>query len=169
MKYIVISDIHGGIENLYKILDIYRSIKCDKLIILGDLFSYGIDYNKDKIISTLNNFKENIICVRGNCDNYIEDILFDMPYALNIHINGYNSLLTHGHLYDTEYLLNSSNDIIMTGHTHRPKIEKINDKLFINPGSITKSRQGPNSFILITESDITIRTLDNEVMETYIF
>lgn len=169
MKYIVISDIHGGIENLIKVLDIYKNIGCKKLIILGDLFDYGIDYNREKIINTLNKFKENILCVRGNCDKYIEGVSFEMPYVLNIDINGHNFLLTHGHLYDTQYLLNSPNDIILTGHTHKSEIKKINDKLFLNPGSIAKSRKGPNSFILITESDITIRTLNNDIIETYIF
>ena len=76
MKYMVISDIHGGINNLNKVLDIYVKEHCSKLLILGDLFNYGIDLNKEDIVNRLNLMKENIIAVSGNCDNNIKDILF---------------------------------------------------------------------------------------------
>ena len=49
MKYMIISDIHGDIYKLNTVLDIYNKEKCDKLIVLGDLFNYGIDLNKNDI------------------------------------------------------------------------------------------------------------------------
>ena len=80
MKYMVISDIHGGIYELNSVLDIYKKENCSKLIILGDLFNYGFDLNREDILNRLNIMKESIIAVRGNCDNNINNILFDMPY-----------------------------------------------------------------------------------------
>ena len=129
MKYMVISDIHGNINCLNKVLDIYRKEECSKLLILGDLFNYGIDYYREDIINRLNLMSDNIIAVSGNCDNNIIGIKFAMPY------------------------INKTN---------------LNNKLFINPGSISKSRKGNNSFIIVNDNIITIRNLDNKVIKKFV-
>ena len=167
MKYMVISDIHGNIDNLNKVLDIYVMEKCSKLLILGDLFNYGIDYYKDDIINRLNLMKDNIIAVSGNCDNNITGILFNMPYTYEININNKQLFLTHGHLYNKEYLCKTSSDIIFLGHSHVSDIEQIGNKLFVNPGSISKSRRGENSFIIVDEDSITIRNIYNEIINSF--
>jgi len=169
MKYMIISDIHGGIYELNKVLDIYYEEKCSKLLILGDLFNYGFSINRDDIVNRLNSMKGSIIAVSGNCDNNIKDILFDMPYINKTNINNKNIVLTHGHLYSKDYLSNLDSDIIFTGHSHVASIEIINNKLFINPGSISKSRRGENSFAIIDEEKVTIRNLDNEILKKYNF
>lgn len=165
MKYIVISDIHGGIYELNRVLDIYNKEHCSKLLILGDLFNYVFDLNREDIVNRLNMVKESIICVRGNCDYNINGIMFDIPYFKELNINNKNVYLTHGHLFDKKYLYNLEVDIIFTGHSHLASIEKIENKLFINPGSISKSRRGDNSFCIVNENNITIRNLDNEIIE----
>lgn len=167
MKYMVISDIHGDIYKLNTVLDIYNEEKCNKLIVLGDLFNYGIDLNKNNIINRLNLMKENIIYVRGNCDINVSKLEFDTPYSKDIIINDKKIFLNHGHLYTMEYLLGSNYDIIIFGHTHVPKIEEKYNKLFLNPGSISKSRSGENSFMLIENNIITIRNLNNIVLMDY--
>lgn len=167
MKYMIISDIHGDIYKLNTVLDIYNKEKCNKLIVLGDLFNYGIDLNKNDIINRLNLMKENIIYVRGNCDINVVKLEFDTSYSKDININNKAVLLTHGHLYTTEYLLGSNYDIIISGHTHVPLIEKIHNKLFLNPGSISRSRSGENSFMIIHDNIITIRNLENSLIMDY--
>jgi len=164
MKYMIISDIHGDIYNLNKVLDIYVKECCNKLIILGDLFNYGIDLNREDIINRLNLMKDNIIYVRGNCDNNINGILFDSPYMKEININNKLVLLTHGHLYSKEYLLGSNYDIVITGHTHVSCIEKLYDKFFINPGSISKSRSGENSFMILCYDTIFLKNIENRIL-----
>ena len=168
MKYMVISDIHGGIYELNKVLDIYVKEHCSKLLILGDLFNYGFDLNREDIVNRLNSMKDNIIAVSGNCDNNISDILFDMPYIDKTTLNNKVITLTHGHLYSKDYLSNLDADIILIGHSHVANIEIVNDKIFINPGSISKSRSGENSFVIIDESKITIINLDNQILKEYI-
>lgn len=164
MKYMVISDIHGGINELNKVIDIYIKEQCSKLLILGDLFNYVIDLNRNDIINRLNYMKDNIVAVSGNCDSNIKDILFDMPYINEVKLNNKTITLTHGHLYSKDYLSNLNTDIILTGHTHVANIERINNKIFINPGSISKSRSGENSFAILDENIITIRNLDNKIL-----
>lgn len=167
MKYMVISDIHGGIYELNKVLDIYFKEQCSKLLILGDLFDYGFSITRNDILNRLNSMKDSIVSVSGNCDNNIKDILFDMPYINNINLNNKNITLTHGHLYNKNYLSELDTDIIFIGHSHISNIENINNKLFINPGSISKSRMGENSFAIIDEEKVTIRNLENEILEKY--
>ena len=163
----IISDIHGGIYELNKALDIYFKESCSKLLILGDLFDYGFDMTRDDIINRLNSMKDSIIAVRGNCDNNIKDILFDMTYINNINLNNKNTTLTHGHLYSKNYLSELDTNIIFTGHSHVTNIETINNKLFINPGSISKSRRGEDSFAIVDDNKVTIRNLDNEIIDEY--
>lgn len=163
----VISDIHGGIYELNQVFDIYSKENCNKLIILGDLFSYGFDLNREDIVNKLNLMKENIIAVRGNCDNNINDILFDMPYINDFKLNNKKILITHGHLYNKDYLSKLDFNIVLTGHSHVSDIDEINNKLFVNPGSISKSRSGDNSFAIIDENNITIRNLYNNILKEH--
>ena len=160
----VISDIHGGIDELNKVLEIYFNEEFDKLIILGDLFNYGIDLNRNKIINKLNLLKDNILFVRGNCDYNLDNILFDTPYMLEININNNKVLLTHGYLYSMDYLLGSNYNIIISGHTHVADIIRKHDKLFLNPGSITKPRKGEKSFIAIKDNEVYLKNLDNKIL-----
>ena len=165
MKYMIISDIHGGIYELNKVLDIYYKEHCSKLLILGDLFDYGFNINRNDIVNRLNIMKDSIIAVRGNCDNNINNILFDMPYIDNFKLNDKKITITHGHLYSKDYLLNLDSDLIFIGHHHVPEILEIKNKVLINPGSISKSRSGENSFAIIDDKSITIRNLYNEILK----
>lgn len=167
MKYMIISDVHGGIYELNKVLEIYRKEKYDTLIFLGDLFNYGIDPNKIDVVNRLNLIKNNIIAVRGNCDSSINDILFDMPYINKIKINNRKALLTHGHLFNKSHLINMEEELILIGHSHIYNIELIENKIFINPGSISKSRNGENSFAVIDENNIYIKNLNNEILKKF--
>ena len=90
-----------------------------------------------------------------------------MPYINKVNLNNKNIILTHGHLYSKEYLQNTDADIIFTGHSHIADISEVGDKLFINPGSISKSRRGENSFVIVDEDKVSIRNLDNEILKEY--
>lgn len=167
MKYMVISDIHGNIDCFNKVLEIYTKEMCEKLLILGDLVNYGIDYNIEDIINRLNYMKDSIVYVKGNCDNDLKNICFGDKFIENITLNNKKIAITHGHLFEMNYLNNLNVNIIFYGHTHVKSIKKINNKLFINPGSISKSREGENSFAIVDGNILTIRNLNNEIIEKH--
>ena len=171
MKYMVISDIHGGINELNTVLGIYVKEHCSKLLILGDLFTYGygFDRSREDIVNRLNMMKDNIIAVRGNCDNDLNNIKFDIDLIKEIELNDKKIAMTHGHLYTENQLLEMNKDIIYTGHTHRKRLVKEGDTLLANPGSVSKSRDGENSFAIVDENKITIRNLANEIIDIYYF
>ena len=44
MKYLIVSDIHGSLPALEKVLAFYREQQCDLLCILGDILNYCLLY-----------------------------------------------------------------------------------------------------------------------------
>lgn len=164
IKYMVISDIHGDIYNLSKVVKYYYEENCSKLLILGDLFDYDEVTNRNDIINRLNLLKDNIICVRGNCDIDIRNIQFEIPDEKLVKINGKKILLVHGDKTDEEYYKNSKAKIIFVGHTHIPRVTKLDKKIVANPGSISKSRYKENTFIIVDNDELTIRNLDNTII-----
>ena len=85
MKYMVASDIHGSIGAAELIINKYREIKADKLVLLGDLLYHGprndlpADYDPKAVIKLLNSVKDEIIAVRGNCDAEVDQMVLNFP------------------------------------------------------------------------------------------
>ena len=74
MKWMVASDIHGSAKYCRELLDAYEREKADRLLLLGDLLYHGPrndlpeEYAPKMVIAMLNAKKNQILCVRGNCD-----------------------------------------------------------------------------------------------------
>lgn len=177
MKYFVISDIHGSIYYLKKVMEIFEKDEYDKLIILGDELYHGPrnplpkEYSPKEVIELLNSFKDRIIAVRGNCDSEVDQMVLNYPimsdYAL-LYLNGKRVYLTHGHIYNIEKPLPmSEGDILLYGHFHIPMAERKDEIYFCNPGSISLPKNGSkNSFGILDEKSFVIKDLDeNIVME----
>lgn len=168
MKIMCISDIHGSIENLKKIIDIYREENADKLLILGDFSSYYHSSSDFEVAEILNNMAGSIIAVKGNCDNsHIDDLFnFGLGYLKTVDINGIKITLTHGHIYNRNNLPENCGNIFLSGHTHVGMIDKIGDKIIANPGSISKPRGGSKkSYIAIDDKNIELKTLNGETIK----
>ena len=163
-----ISDIHGSIENLKKVIEKFKEEDAEKLLILGDFSSYYYSSTDFEIAEILNNMAGAIIAVKGNCDNLHIDELFNfgLGYIKTIDVNGIKVTLTHGHIYNRNNLPENCGQIFLSGHTHVSMIEKNGDKIFANPGSISKPRGGTKkSYIIINEDNIELKTLDGEIIK----
>ena len=68
MKYMFVSDIHGNVEILQELIQIFEEEKADKLIILGDT-SASNNIDNEEIASILNRMATKIEVIMGNCDN----------------------------------------------------------------------------------------------------
>ena len=76
MKYMFISDVHGNIEGLKKCIMIFNKIEADKLVLLGDTSGSYYDDTNEQIAQLLNDMKDKIEVIRGNCDPQdFEDML----------------------------------------------------------------------------------------------
>ena len=69
MKIAVISDIHGNLYALMKVLEDIEDEKVDTIICLGDLVGYGPHPNE--VIAIIR--RKNIICLKGNYDASVVD------------------------------------------------------------------------------------------------
>ncbi len=169
MKVMCISDIHGSIENLKRVIEILREENAEKLLILGDFSSYYHSSSDFEVAEILNNMAGSIIAVKGNCDNsYVDDLFhFGLGYLKTIEVNGIKVTLTHGHIYNRNNLPENCGDIFLSGHTHVGMIEKIGDRIIANPGSISKPRGGTKkSYLIIDEEKIELKTLGGELIKS---
>lgn len=162
MKFIIASDIHGDINCTKALLDIFHNEKADKLILLGDILYHGprndlpSGYDPKKVITALNEISEKIICVRGNCDAEVDQMVLSFPIMDDfryIEADGLRIFATHGHHYnqDTPPRL-SDGEILIHGHTHIPKCEKFAGNYCMNPGSISIPKGGYNPSYMLYEN-----------------
>lgn len=175
MKFIIASDIHGDINSTNLILSILEEEKADKLILLGDVLYHGprndlpSGYNPKKVISALNEVKDKIICVRGNCDAEVDQMVLDFPIMNNfryIEADGLRIFATHGHHFnqDTPPKM-SPGEILIHGHTHVPKCEKFGDNYCLNPGSISIPKGGYRpSYMIYDNRCFTIKYFEGDVI-----
>ena len=155
----ILSDIHGGYYNLDRALAYYEEKNFERLFVLGDLFGYSFDDTDDEILKRLREVRNSVI-VRGNCDGFL-----DCEDIRTLVIDGTRITLTHGHRHNLMSLVRTDADIICVGHSHIPVIREYAGKIIINPGSVARSRSGPESFATIEDGYIRIRSLDYEVLE----
>ena len=162
MKVLIVSDIHGNYNNLDKVINDNKDF--DYLLILGDILS---SYCGDDIINLLNSYNTKIIAVRGNCDNMnIEKLDFSLEnYFIVTPIDNKLFFLTHGHLYDRHSDLGVDYDVYIQGHTHVPMMIEENNKLYLNPGSITLPRGGSiKSYILYESGVFYLKSVDDNTV-----
>ena len=177
MKLMVVSDIHGSAYYCEKMLECYKNENADKLVILGDILYHGPrndlpqGYAPKQVIEMLNNIKEEILCVRGNCDTEVDQMVLKFPilaeYAF-LYWNEKMIFVTHGHNFNLDKLpMLKKGDILLHGHTHIPVCETAGDITYVNPGSISIPKQkSQHSYIIIDDAGIAFKNLE---MEQYKF
>ena len=177
MKLFFISDIHGSSYYLKKALEAYKREEGKEIVILGDILYHGPrniipeGYNSKEVIDILNTFKEHIIAVKGNCDSEVDEMVLNFPilseYSL-IFYSGKRIFITHGHKYNENNPITSTRgDIVISGHTHVPRGEKVNGVYYINPGSITLPKEkSENSYGVLQGEKFFIKDLEGNVIKT---
>ena len=155
MKYMIASDIHGSEKYCRMMIEKFNEEKADRLLLLGDILYHGPrndlpeNYNPKKVIEILNEHKDSIICVRGNCDSEVDQMVLEFPvmaeYAV-IDFGGKNLIYaTHGHHFNKDNPLPMHpGDILLCGHTHIPRCDILQDFIYMNPGSVSLPKE--NSF-----------------------
>ena len=176
MKMFFISDIHGSAYFLEKALERYEIEKADMIFILGDILYHGPrndlpkGYAPKKVIPMLNELKDRITVVQGNCDGYVDGMVLefpiDAPYSQIIMENGKRLFLTHGHIYNEDNLpALPDGTAFIYGHTHIYRAEKKNGITFINPGSISIPKGGnPATYGILEDGVFTVKDLEGNEM-----
>ena len=177
MQYLLVSDIHGDFNELEFIISKFNELKCEKIICLGDFLYHGprndlpSGYNPKKCVELLNQYKEKIIAINGNCDAEVDQMVlkFKLNKELSLSLFNHNFYLVHGHHLDE--IKNMSEDtIVLHGHTHIFGVYKKDNITFINPGSISIPRNGlPKTYGLINENGIQIFDKNDNILLKFDF
>ena len=172
MKIIIASDIHGSAHYCRKLLDAYRAEGAQMLLLLGDVLYHGPrndlpeEYAPKTLIPMLNAMKNEIICVRGNCDTEVDQMVLEFPiladYAVIPLENGGLAYLTHGHRYHEQTPPPfTAKDVLLHGHTHVAGITAcVGGQPCLNPGSLSIPKMDtPPCYILLEGKRFSMRRL----------
>lgn len=143
MRILVISDSHGADYKITDILNRHSDIK--EVFFLGDNVA---DAENAQI-----NFPDRCFhIVSGNCDYFAV-----YPFSDIFFFEGKKIFFTHGHRFKVKYSLEElfkegekqNADLILFGHTHTPYEHYENGRLYLNPGSLSRSREGSPTYATV--------------------
>jgi len=172
----IASDIHGSAYYCEKLLELFQEEKADKLLLLGDILYHGPrnplpkEYSPAKVADLLNNLKENVLCVRGNCDSEVDQMVLEFPimadYAV-IEVDGVTLFATHGHIFNLENIPPfCPNTVLLNGHFHVTVCDKKKDFIYMNPGSVSLPKECTNHSCILFKNN-HFRWVDLQNKETF--
>ena len=178
MKWMIASDIHGSAYYCQELLKAYEREGADRLLLLGDLLYHGPrndlprDYAPKKVIEMLNGMKESILCVRGNCEAEVDQMVLKFPVLADYAIlcAGEKMIFaTHGHHFNTASLPPlHKGDILLHGHTHVPACEEHEDYVYMNPGSVSIPKENsPHGYMTLEGEKFLWKSLEGEVYQSF--
>lgn len=176
MKLLIASDIHGSAYYCRKLLEAYEQSGAQKMVLLGDVLYHGPrndlpkEYAPKEVIRMLNEHKDEIYAVRGNCEAEVDQMVLEFPVLADymlLMLGNRTVYATHGHIYHEDHLPPmKKGDILLHGHTHVLRAEEKGEILIWNPGSTSIPKEGnpPTYAILETneQESGTFRILDFE-------
>ncbi|BCN32974.1 phosphodiesterase [Anaeromicropila herbilytica] len=179
MKLMFASDIHGSAFYCKQMIECYRIEKAEKLILLGDLLYHGPrndlpkEYNPKAVIGMLNEIKEELLCVRGNCDAEVDQMVLEFPIMadyMTMFLDNRMLFITHGHLFHEGQLPPlKKKDILIHGHTHVQAMVDRENYTYINPGSVSLPKEeNVNSYMIYENGVFQVKDLNQNVIKEYI-
>ena len=181
MKFLIASDIHGSAYYCEKLIERIETEKADRILLLGDILYHGPrndlpkGYAPKKVIEMLNPLKDKLLCVRGNCDTEVDQMVLDFPVLADYAVIPAGDKLiyaTHGHNYNEGKLPPlCKGDILLNGHTHVSKCTVHEDFIYMNPGSVSIPKEDSfHSFMTLEDGVFKWKNLENgEVYMEYKF
>lgn len=167
MKLMIVSDIHGSAFYCRKMVKAFEREGADRLLLLGDILYHGPrndlprEYAPKDVIAMLNPLKENILCVRGNCDTEVDQMVLEFPIMAEycfLELDGQTIFATHGHVWNPQNPpMLKNGDILLNGHTHVPASEQLEktgaggvcEYTYMNPGSVSIPKKGSGHSYMI--------------------
>ena len=178
MKWMIASDIPGSACYCRQLLEAFEREQADRLLLLGDILYHGPrndlprDYAPKQVLAMLNERKQQILCVRGNCDTEVDQMVLEFPILADYCILSAGDRLiyaTHGHTHNTQTPPPlQPGDILLHGHTHIPVWEAFGEgNLYLNPGSVSIPKAGSaHSYMTLQGSTCHWKALDGSVYHT---
>ena len=174
-KLMIASDIHGSAYYCRKMLEAFDREQADRLLLLGDILYHGPrndlpkEYAPKQVIAMLNEYKDRIYAVRGNCDAEVDQMVLEFPILADYAVFPAADRLiyaTHGHHFHMSQLPPlQPGDILLHGHTHIPAWEPFGDgNLYLNPGSVSIPKaESEHSYMILQNVEAVWKNLDGEI------
>lgn len=178
MKLMFASDIHGSELWCRKTLEAFEREKPQKLCLLGDLLYHGPrndlpeGHAPKKVITLLNDVKNNLLCVRGNCDTEVDQMVLRFPVLQDsalVYADGWEMFLTHGHHNNPECLPPlCEGGIMLYGHTHIPKAENVSGIHCLGVGSVALPKENtPHCYVIYENGEFVWKDFENNEFMRY--
>lgn len=178
MKLMIASDIHGAAGFCEQMLKAYDREQADKLLLLGDILYHGPrndlpeDYAPKEVISMLNARRKELLCVRGNCDTEVDQMVLEFPIMAEyciLYQNGRMVFATHGHNFNEQNLpILKKGDILLHGHTHVPACKETEEYIYLNPGSVSIPKEGSwHGYMTLKSGFFTWKDLEGTVKQEF--
>ena len=176
MKWMIASDLHGSAYYCRKMLEAFEREGADRLLLLGDLLYHGPrndlprEYAPKEVIPLLNGKKERLLCVRGNCDAEVDQMVLEFPVLADYAVLPVGRRLiyaTHGHIYHVKNLPPlAPGDVLLHGHTHVPAWTEFGQgNLYLNPGSVSIPKEdSPHSYMTLEENTMQWKELESSAV-----
>ena len=176
MKWMIASDLHGSAYYCRKMLEAFEREGADRLFLLGDLLYHGPrndlprEYAPKEVIPLLNGKKEVLLCVRGNCDAEVDQMVLEFPVLADYAVLPVGQRLiyaTHGHIYHVKNLPPlAPGDVLLHGHTHVPAWTEFGQgNLYLNPGSVSIPKEySPHSYMTLEENTMQWKELESSAV-----
>ena len=172
MKYMFASDIHGSAYYCRKMLEAFEAEGASRLFLLGDLLYHGPrndlpkEYAPKQVIAMLNEKKQYLTNVRGNCDAEVDQMVLEFPVLADYAVLPVGQRLvyvTHGHVFNLNHLPPlAPGDILLHGHTHVPAWTDFGQgNLYLNPGSVSIPKENTaHSYMTMEGSTACWKTME---------
>ena len=171
MKLMIASDIHGSAKWCERMLEAWRREAPGRLVLLGDLLYHGPRndlpeaYAPKAVIAMLNGVAPHLLCVRGNCEAEVDQMVLDFPVMADysvLFVDGHALYATHGHVWgeDNPPPLQPG-DVLLCGHTHVPCCRRHDGFIYVNPGSVAIPKQNtPHSYAVLEDGMMVWKDLE---------
>ncbi len=178
MKWTIASDIHGSGFYARKLIEAYQQEKADRLLLLGDILYHGPrndltqEYNPALVCSLLNEIKDEIVCVRGNCDSEVDQMVLEFPIMADYTLltEGCSTIFaSHGHIYNQQNIPSLyKGDILLNGHTHIPACIRHENYVYMNPGSTSLPKDGSwHGYMTLENGDFIWKDFDGNIRQMF--
>lgn len=176
MKWMIASDLHGSAYYCRKMLEAFEREGADRLFLLGDLLYHGPrndlprEYAPKEVIPLLNGKREKLLCVRGNCDAEVDQMVLEFPVLADYAVLPVGRRLiyaTHGHIYHVKNLPPlAPGDVLLHGHTHVPAWTEFGQRnLYLNPGSVSIPKENsPHSYMTLEGNTMQWKELESSAV-----
>lgn len=169
--WMIASDLHGSAYYCRRLLERMEQEGAERLVLLGDLLYHGPrnplprEYDTKAVAHLLNQVRDRLLCVRGNCDSEVDQMVLTFPmladYAV-VPVGRRLCYLTHGHNYGPENPPPmTEGSLLLCGHFHVPVCRQEDGFVYLNPGSVSLPKENsPHSYLMLRDGVFTWKDVE---------